>query len=382
MARTSRPPLWRDVRVLRWVFQLAILAVVVAVVAVLVTNVSRNSDRLGIPTGFEYLDNPAQFPIPDSDFRPTQPVRDAIAVGLANTIRVSIAGIVLSTILGTIIGVARLSGNWLIRTSAAVYVETLRNIPLLLIITFSYAALALTTFPRIEEAWEPADLAVLSNRGVWVPSVVSAGGLLIVLALAVTAGWAVHRWRRSVADRTGERSRAGVLSAAAVVLVLVVGGIIVDASVSVPELEDRTVTGGLRVSPELFAISFALIIYTASHIAEIVRGSIQAVASGQGEAAWALALSPMQRLRDVVLPQAFRIAVPPLGNQYLNLTKNSTLGATVSYYELALVTSISVGNGAPAVPSYLLTLGIFLILSLVISGAVNLLNRRLAVVTQ
>ena len=134
------------------------------------------------------------------------------------------------------------------------------------------------------------------------------------------------------------------------------------------------------MSPEFFAILFALVIYTASHIAEIVRGSIQAVSRGQGEAAEALALSGFQRLWYVILPQAFRIAVPPLGNQYLNLLKNSTLGSTVSYFELAQVTSISVANGAPAVPSYLLTLAIFIVLSLVVSLLVNLANRRLALV--
>jgi general L-amino acid transport system permease protein len=134
------------------------------------------------------------------------------------------------------------------------------------------------------------------------------------------------------------------------------------------------------MSPEYFAIFFALVIYTASHIAEIVRGSIQAVDRGQGEAASALALSSSQRLRYVVLPQAFRIAVPPIGNQYLNLMKNSTLAVIVGYFDLAQVTSISVGNGAPAVPSYLLLLGIFLGMSLVLSFAVNLVNRRLALV--
>jgi general L-amino acid transport system permease protein len=149
---------------------------------------------------------------------------------------------------------------------------------------------------------------------------------------------------------------------------------------TVPEIDGRVVSGGIRMSPEYFAILFALVIYTASHIAEIVRGSIQAVDRGQREAAQALALSGAQRLRLVILPQAFRIAVPPLGNQYLNLAKNSTLGAVVSYYELAQVTSISVGNGAPAVPAYVLTLAIFLVLSLVLSALVNIVNRRLALV--
>jgi general L-amino acid transport system permease protein len=376
---TSRPPLWRDVRVLRWLFQLAVVGIVVAVVAVLYTNVTRNSQRLNIPTDFGYLDNPSQFPIPDSGFNQNQPVQDALLVGLANTVRVSVAGMVLATILGTVVGVARLSGNWLIRTAAAVYVETIRNIPLLLVVIFSYGTLAIATFPRIEAAWQPGGIAILSNRGVYVPAIERAPAFLVTLAVAVAVAWAVNRRRRSVADRTGEPSRAGPAALLAGTAVMAAGWLLAGSGFDVPELEGRVASGGVRVSPELFAIGFALVIYTASHIAEIVRGSIQAVASGQGEAAWALALSPFQRLRDVVLPQAFRIAVPPLGNQYLNLTKNSTLGAVVSYYELAQVTSISVGNGAPAVPSYLLVLVVFVVLSLAISAAVNVMNRRLAV---
>lgn len=365
---------------LRVAVQAAAVAAAVAVVWVLVVNVQRNSDRLNIPTGFDYLDNPSQFTIPDTDFRQTQPVREALVIGLWNTVRVSVAGIALATVLGTLLGVARLSGNWLVRTSARVYVELVRNIPLYIFIIFSYSSLALVTFPRIESAWEPLGLAVLSNRGLLVPRL---EGTVWVLGLAalLAAGTAavIARRRQAHADRTGAASRWGWYAAPFVLGLLAVGWLAGGVTVELPE---RTGTaafaGGLRVSPELFAILFALVVYTSSHIAEIVRGSIQAVQKGQGEAAMALALSPFQRLWYVVLPQAFRIAVPPLGNQYLNLLKNSTLGLTVSYFELARVTSISVGNGAPAVPSYLLTLAVFVALSLVISALVNLVNRRLS----
>lgn len=378
---TTRPPFWRDVRVLRWAFQLLVLAAVVAIVATLVNNVRVNSRRLGIPTGYEYLDNPAQFPIPDSTFRQTQPVIDAIGVGLLNTVRISLLGIVFAAVLGTMIGVARLSGNWLVRAGARVYVETIRNIPLLLIVVFAYTAVALTTFPRVEDAWEPLELFVLSNRGVFVPWYRgSTLGVVAVVAVALAAAWAVARWRRAVADRTGTPARTGGWAIPVMLAVLVGGWLVAGLDGTVPDLEERRVSGGFGMRPEFFAIFAALVIYTSSHIAEIVRGSVQAVDRGQGEAAFALALSPFQRLWYVVLPQAFRIAVPPLGNQFLNLTKNSTLGAVVSYFELAQVTSISVGNGAPAVPSYLLTLALFLALSLLLSGVVNLVNRRLALV--
>jgi general L-amino acid transport system permease protein len=368
------------VRVLRWAFQLAVLAAVVAVVSVLYSNVLRNSDRLNIPTDYGFLDRPAQFTIPGTEFRQTQPVRDALWVGLGNTIRLSLFGIVAATLLGTLLGVARLSGNFFVRSLAAFYVETIRNIPLFIILVFSYLGLALVTFPRIEEAWEPLGIAVLSNRGAALPWVdEGALGLLVALVVAVIAARIVLRWRREVADRTGEPSRGLWHAAPVVLVVLVVGWVVAGVHVTVPSIDDRRVTGGEDFSPELFAIGFALIVYTSSHIAEIVRGSIQAVAKGQGEAAWALALSPFQRMRDVVLPQAFRVAVPPLGNQYLNLMKNSTLGAVVSYVELAKVTSLAVSNASPAVPAYTLTLVTYLGLSLVISAAVNLVNRRMAV---
>ncbi|MGK2948488.1 MAG: ABC transporter permease subunit, partial [Acidimicrobiales bacterium] len=380
-AKGAKPPLWRDVRVLRVAFQVAVVAIIGLVLLTLVANVRTNSERLGIPTGFEYLDNPAQFPIPDSDFRQTQPVRDAIVEGLGNTLRVVLLGIVMATVVGVLVGVGRLSGNLLVRTAARIYVEILRNVPLLLLIYFSYFALALTTFPRVAEAWEPLGLAVLSNRGVVVPWVDGGVAPLVVGALvALVVGLGIARWRSSVADATGAPTRTARFMLPAVLLVLALAWLLSGLGLSLPERDANRVGGGIRMSPEYFAIFFALVIYTASHIAEIVRGSIQAVDRGQGEAASALALSSTQRLRYVVLPQAFRIAVPPIGNQYLNLMKNSTLGAVVGYFELARVTAISVGNGAPAIPSYLLLLGIFLVLSLVLSVLVNIVNRRLALV--
>jgi len=379
--RPARPPFWRDVRVLRWAFQLAVLGAVLVVVGVLVDNVRVNSRELGIPFAYSYLDNPAQFPIPDSSFRQTQPVLDAIVLGLVNTLRVSLVGIVAATVLGTLVGIGRLAGNWLVRNAARVYVETFRNVPLLLIIVFSYLSLALTVFPRLEQAWEPLGLAVISNRGVVLPWYDGgAWGMLVGFTAALVAAWAIARWRRTVTERTGAPARLVPWIAVAVALVATATWLLGGYQLTVPEIDGRVVSGGIRMSPEYFAILFALVIYTASHIAEIVRGSIQAVDRGQREAAQALALSGAQRLRLVILPQAFRIAVPPLGNQYLNLAKNSTLGAVVSYYELAQVTSISVGNGAPAVPAYVLTLAIFLVLSLVLSALVNIVNRRLALV--
>jgi general L-amino acid transport system permease protein len=379
-AGTRRPPPWRDVRVLAWAFQIAVVAIVVGVVAYLYDNFQANSARLNIPTGWDYLDQPAGFPIPGSDFRQTQPVSDAIVEGLLNTLRLAVTGIVLATVLGVLLGVARLSENFLVRNAARVYVEFIRNIPLLSIIVLLYVAIALDAFPRVEDSWDLGPIAVVNVRGTstfWVEG----GYVAVLLALAgvALAAWVAVRWRRTRADRTGEPARALLWGAGAGLLVGVVLWIVLGVGVSAPEIDGRRVDGGITMTPEYFAALVALVVYTSSHIAEIVRGSIQAVPRGQGEAADALALSGMQRLWFVVLPQAMRVAVPPTGNQYLNLTKNSSLAAVISFPEVTKITELTVANRSPAVPSFVLLLLIYLVLSLAISSVVNLANRRLAI---
>jgi general L-amino acid transport system permease protein len=309
-------------------------------------------------------------------------VRDAIYQGLLNTLRVSIAGIVVATILGVLIGVARLSGNWVMRTLATVYVEAVRNTPLPLFVFFATLVIVLGIFPDITGAWNPLGTFVVSNRGVAVPWFDGAAGwlLLAILAVAAIAAWAVARWRRRVFDRTGRPAHAGRWALGVFVVLAAIGWFGFGFGITVPEVDGRRTAGGMRMLPSFFAIFFALVIYTASHIAEIVRGSIQAVPKGQNEAANALALNGYQRMTRVVLPQAMRIAIPPLGNQYLNLIKNSSLGAAIGYYELTLVTQTTVGNGSPAVPAFTLTMGIYIAISLIASFVVNLFNRRMALV--
>jgi general L-amino acid transport system permease protein len=381
VADAGRVPLWRDARVLQWVFQLLVLAAVAAVIIWLFNNYVSNADSQNIPTSFDFLDNPTSFEITGNDLSQRAPVRDAFVQGFLNTLRVSVAGIVLATVLGTIIGIGRLSRNWLVRTLSTTYVEAVRNVPLPLFVIFGALAVVLGVFPRIQEAWEPLGLMVISNRGVVVPWFEGSALLLLaVFALAVVVGVTVARWRRHVNERTGALARSGLWGIGALLVVLVVGWFAAGLAVTMPELDGRATSGGIRVDPSFFAILMALVIYTASHIAEIVRGSIQAVPRGQGEAADALALSPTQRLRHVVLPQAMRIAVPPIGNQYLNLTKNSSLAAVISFPELTKITQLSVANRSPAVPSFALLLLIYLVVSLLISAVVNIANRRLAVV--
>jgi len=378
---TGRPPPWRDVRVLAWAFQLAIVAGVVAFVAWLYDNFRVNSDRLNIPTGYEFLDQPAGFPIPGSDFRQTQPVRDALVEGFQNTLRLAITGIVLATIFGVLLGIARLSKNFIVRSASRVYVEFVRNVPLLAILFLLYTGVVLSAFPRVDSSWDYGPVAVLNVRGaslLWI----DAGNWAIVALVAVVlaAAWATSRWRRAVSDRTGRPARPALWVLGVVIVVGAVAWIALGLGTTAPEIDGRRVSGGITMTPEYFAALVALVAYTASHIAEIVRGSIQAVPRGQGEAADALALSGFQRTWHVVLPQAMRIAVPPIGNQYLNLAKNTSLAAVISFPELTKVTQLTVSNRSPAVPAFVLLLAIYLVLSLVISSVVNLANRRLAIV--
>jgi general L-amino acid transport system permease protein len=378
---TPRVPFWRDVRVLKWVAQIVVVAIAVAIVVWLYGNYVENSSRQNIPTDMGFLDNPASFQITANSLSQNAPVRDALYQGFLNTLRVSVVAIVAATVLGTIIGIARLSTNWVVRQLATVYVEAVRNIPLALFLTAGFLVVVLGVFPDVTDAWELAGLAVVSNRGVAVPWFEGSGaGLLLLLGAGALAWFGVAKWRSSVADRTGALPRSGLWGFGTFAVVVGVGWGIFGYSYTLPSLDGRGTIGGIRIDPSFFALFFALTIYTASHIAEIVRGSIQAVDRGQAEAADAVALSSFQRMWYVILPQALRIGLPPIGNQYLNLIKNSSLGAAIGFYDLTLVAKTTVGNGSPAVPVFFLVMVVYISISLVVSALVNVLNRHMALV--
>lgn len=378
---SAKTPFWRDVRVLKWVFQLVVLGVVIGVIFWLYSNYQINVQKSKIPTDLRFLDNPANFTFPGQDFDQSSPVRAAFIQGFYNTLRVSIVGILLAIFIGTLVGMARLSKNFLVRTVAGAYVEVLRNLPLLLLLTFMNLAVVLQTFPRIEDAWKPLDLFVVSNRGIAIPWFEGSGmALLGAIAAGLIAWWLVSWWRNRLSDKTGKPSRALLFGFTSFVVVTVGAWITLGYQWTLPVVEDRGTLGGLRLDPSFFALLVTLVIYTSSHIAEIVRGSILAVPKGQGEAADALALTNAKKMRLVILPQAFRVALPAIGNQSLNLIKNSSLGAAISYFELTQVAQITVGNGSPAVPAFTLTLLVYLAISLVTSLIINIFNRRLALV--
>jgi general L-amino acid transport system permease protein len=379
-ALPRRTPFWRNVRVLRITFQVVFLLGVVLFLLGLWENLTTNLRVQGIRTDFGYLQQPAGFAIADADFRPSQSIWDAIKVGAVNTIKVSLLGILVATVLGVVVGVARLSTNWLVRRSAAIYVESLRNIPVLVIILFWWLAVLLQ-LPAIRRAVD-LDVIVISNRGLVGPGVEQTAGLtgfFLAAAVGVAAAVAVAIWRTRVFDRTGQPHHRVLWSGGVLVLFLVVGFLLFDrpVGISLPERGELATTGGFRLSPEYAALLVGLALYTASHIAEIVRGSILAVSRGQTEAANAVGLSGFQRMRFVILPQAFRISVPPIANQYLNLVKNSSLGVAIAFPEVTRVTRIAIGQQAPAPQSVLVLMGVYLAFSLVIALVMNLLNRRL-----
>lgn len=383
-AATRRTPLWRDVRVLRIAFQVAVVVAVGTFLIYIYDNLVANLRQQGISTSFDFLDQAAGFRIQDTEFAPGQTVLNAFIAGFRNTILVALAGNVLTLVLGTLIGIARLSSNWLVAKAAAVYVEAFRNIPPLLVIIFVNTAL-LTTLPAIDETSPLGGVLVLSvgeNGVVWFRDDGGAGTYMALLALGVVAAAALRWWLGRREDLVGRPQHKSLVAVALVTVVGVAGYLALDAPVvlSRPEVVGLHIEGGVSMSLPFVAVLVGLVLYTASHVAEIVRGSILAVPRGQTDAARSVGLSTTQRLHYVVLPQAFRIATPPTINQFLNLSKNTSLGIAVGYAEAMFVTRTVIGNGNPAVQSILVVMGFYLALSLAISLVSNIANRRLQLV--
>jgi general L-amino acid transport system permease protein len=382
--KVKRPPFWRNVRVIRITLQILVVVLVVGVFLYLGNNLRNELISKNLPTDFAFLSQPTGVTIADSDFDPGSPVWRALLAGIKNTFLLAIVGIPLLTILGTLVGVARLSTNWLVAKAATVYVETLRNIPPLLIILFVFNAVILQ-LPPPRDPSTPLDWFVISNLKITGPGVTTstgAGALAIIAVVGVIAAAIVWVWRTRYSEQTGHHSHR-VVWALGVFTVIVLFGYIVTGrpvSVSLPVLDGRVITGGFGGLGAYFAVLIALVMYTASHVAEIVRGSILAVPRGQTEAANAIALTGFQRLRYVILPQAFRIALPPIINQYLNFTKNTSLAIAIGFAEITLITFQLIGNGYPAPQLILLLMGAYLLFSLSISALVNILNRRLQLV--
>lgn len=382
--RAGAVPFWRDVRVLRIVGQVAVIAVVGIVAAILVNNLMTAMNERGLGFGFSFLGRTAGFEISESPipYAATDTYGTAFIVGLLNTLFVSFVGIVLATVLGILVGMARLSSNWLVARVASGYVELIRNTPLLVQLFIIYFAVFLQ-LPPVIETLSVGDTVFLNQRGVFVPGPQLTSGLPLWLAF-VAAGIGLLVVARRISKRREDAGQPvhGLRAAGWLALLAAVGlGWVVSGPVAfdLPIRERFNFVGGLALSPEFTALLVGLVVYTAAFIGEVVRGGIQAVRRGQLEAARALGLSEGQTLRLIVFPQALRIIVPPLTSQYLNLAKNSSLAIAIGYPDLFKVGQTMANQTGQPVPVIILVMSTYLAISLVTSLLMNLYNRRVQV---
>ncbi len=383
----ARPPAWRDPRVRSVVFQIVVALALILFAAFIVHNTTTNLAKRGIASGFEFLRNISGFPISQSlvHYELTSTYGRVFVVGLLNTLIVSAIGIVLATFLGFVIGILRLSRNWLIAKLAAVYVETLRNIPLLVQCFFWYFGL-ITPLPGPRQSLSVADAIFVNARGIYTPGLVPEPGFAavpIAFVVGIVATVFVARWAKRRQLATGQQFPTGQVGLALIVGLPVLAALVTGLpwSWDYPELKGFNFAGGWWVQPEFLALLLALTMYTAAFIAEIVRAGILAVSHGQTEAAYALGLRPGTTTRLVIIPQALRVIVPPLTSQYLNLVKNSSLGVAIAYPDLVSVfAGTTLNQTGQAVECIAMTMGVYLIISLGISAFMNWYNRRIALV--
>ena len=368
------------------VYQILVVGAVVLVGWFLISNTLDNLARRSIATGYHFLEREAAFGIGESliDYSPKDTYGRAFLVGVLNTLKVSIIGVILATIIGTIIGVARLSSNWLIAKLASTYVEIIRNIPPLLQLFFWYALVS-DGLPPVRQALNPIPGVFLSQRGLRVPVPAPDpvwANMGIALLVGIVAAWGVSRWARARQARTGQPFPAVWAGLGLIVglpiLTWLAGG--APLAMDVPKLAGFNFTGGASISPEFFAILTGLTLYTAAFIAEVVRSGIKAVNWGQTEAARALGLPGSPTLRLVILPQALRVIVPPLTSQYLNLTKNSSLALAIGYPDLVSIANTTLNQTGQAIEGVTMIMGTYLVISLSISIFMNWYNKRIALV--
>ena len=383
----SKPAIWNDPKYRSIFFQVVVLGAIVAFGMVIFNNTTANLERQGIASGFDFLSTTAGFGIITHLVGYTEASSYGVAflVGLLNTLVLSFFGIIAATILGIVIGIARLSKNWLVAKIASVYIEVFRNIPLLLQIFFWYFAV-LRALPSPKQSTAIFDWIFLNNRGVYSPVPVFEEGFYLVvwaLAAAVIAAVSISIWGKKRQEETGQQFHIFYFSVTIIIglplLVALVTGFPI--SLNYPELKGFNFVGGMVLIPEFVAMWLALSIYTASFIAEIVRAGIQSVDHGQTEASYALGVKPSVTMRLVILPQALRVIIPPLTSQFLNLTKNSSLATAIAYPDLVSVfTGTVLNQTGQAVEIIAITMAVYLSISLVISLGMNWYNNKMALV--
>ncbi|PLY02249.1 MAG: amino acid ABC transporter permease [Desulfuromonas sp.] len=382
----SAVPFWRDEAKRAIVFQLAAIAIVFGISYYLFSNTQANLQRQSIATGFGFLDKEASFEIGESliEYSAADSYTRALLVGALNTVKVSFIGIVFTLILGTVIGISRLSKNWLVSKLAAAYIEVMQNIPVLLQLFFWYA-IFYEAFPAPRQALNPFTGLFLCNRGMIfaVPAAHPAHSAMGWTLLAVlVGGWVLNRWGKKRQAATGKPFPALRITIAAAIVLPAVVWLLYGAptAMDIPALRGFNFKGGVTVSPEFSALLLGLVIYTSAFVAEIVRAGIQSVGKGQIEAAMAIGLRPAKVLQLVVLPQALRVIIPPLTSQMLNLTKNSSLAIAIGYADFVAVTNTIINQTGQAIEGVALIMLVFLVFSLSTSLFMNWYNKKMALV--
>ena len=383
-------PVWRHVQVIQWAAQVVSAILVVTLVAWFFANMANAIQDRDIPYGFSFLSRAYQTPIGEHiiPYESSDTFLYALGVGATNTLFVAIFGVILATLLGIFIGVSRLSSNWIVSKLATVYVEFFRNVPLLVQLFFwFYIVLAL---PPVREGYVIAGRFYVNNSGISLPwphssSFAVALTWIGMAVLAVIAGVLVDKWLSRRETLTGRPSYPLISGFATAIVIGALAWLILSFAtgdspffISTPEPHGRfgRIAGGFTMRAGLLVLLLGLVIYTASFIAEIVRAGIQSVGRGQTEAARALGLSPLNTLRNVTFPQALRVIIPPLISQFLNLTKNSSLGGAVGYTELTNV-AVTMTQTAPAISIFMMIMGGYLAMSLTWSLIGNLYNRHI-----
>jgi general L-amino acid transport system permease protein len=387
-AAPARVAFYNNPKVRAVAYQVALCAIIGFLVFAAASNAIVNLQRAHIASGFGFWNNNAGFDISQTliEFNSsTSTYGRAFWVGLLNTLLVAGLGIVFATVLGFIIGIGRLSSNFLVARACTGYVEIIRNIPLLLQLLFWYNAV-LKALPDTRESYNLPFHSFLNNRGFVLPKPIgqSGEGVLWLLILAGLVGAIVFRfWAKRRQEATGQQAPVFLAGAAMVIIpaALYILALGFPYTFDLPQRGRFNLTGGLEVAPEFVALLFGLSIYTASFIAEVVRAGILAVSRGQSEAAFALGLRPGTALRLIVLPQAMRVILPPLTSQYLNLTKNSSLAVAIGYPDLVQIfTGTVLNQTGQAVEVVAITMAVYLTISLTTSIAMNYYNSRIALV--
>lgn len=386
-APPTRVPLWRDRRVRALLAQVLVLGLVIAGVGYLVHNTIVNRERLGVASGFDFLWRTAGFDVSQAliDFGAERSSYGrAFLVGLLNTLYVAAVGIVLTTIIGFVMGIARLSSNWLVAKLALVYIEVIRNVPLLLQLIFWYVVV-LGALPGPRESVVVFGIAYLNVRGLFLPKPIFEAGALFELAalvLAILAVMVLARWARRRREATGKPFPTFWVGLAIVIALPLATHVALGGPISFeyPRLTRFRLEGGIVLLPEFLAIVLGLSVYTGAFLAEIVRSGILSVSKGQLEAAAALGLKPKQTLRLIVIPQALRVIIPPQTSQYLNLTKNSSLGVAIGYPDFFNVAGTINNQTGQAVEVIAITMAVYLSFSLAISAFMNWYNAKMALV--